>query len=332
MAYDPMIYDYLRRSVEIDPALCFVLVPFNTRGNELFACIQPAVEAVSMECRRADQHLSSSPIMFQIFDDIMRAQVVVADLTEPNPNVYYEVGLAHALKPHVILLSAEGAPVPFDLHSVRHVTYTSEGLLGPDRLRTALHEALVDVLREVSAPPGIRDTQSQLRRATKTWFATRDVILPFERYLEIGLALPQLTVTEEDVVFLAHAGANFGRFIGSLCSRFCSQRHFVRALVEEAAASPYVRVPWRAAAMLEHCDDQLVAEELRVYSGPNENTSLFPDAIRTKQVVPLLKAKTEEEGLGRDERYKYIGVLKQVRSEFPDGDSPSNRDEGPPKL
>ena len=58
--------------------------------------------------------------MFDVFDEILRARFVIADLTGSNPNVFYELGIAHALKRNVVLLKRSGSVVPLDLHGIRH--------------------------------------------------------------------------------------------------------------------------------------------------------------------------------------------------------------------
>ena len=57
--------------------------------------------------------------MDQVFTGISAAKVLVAELTMRNPNVFYELGLAHALKKPVVLVSSNEDDVPFDLHHIR---------------------------------------------------------------------------------------------------------------------------------------------------------------------------------------------------------------------
>ena len=61
--------------------------------------------------------------MDQIWQGITSAKVLVAELTTKNPNVFYELGLAHALKKPVVLVSSNDKDVPFDLHHIRVIYY-----------------------------------------------------------------------------------------------------------------------------------------------------------------------------------------------------------------
>jgi nucleoside 2-deoxyribosyltransferase len=58
-----------------------------------------------------------------VWSGINDARVLVAELTQRNPNVFYELGLAHALEKPVVLISSNEADVPFDLHHIRVIYY-----------------------------------------------------------------------------------------------------------------------------------------------------------------------------------------------------------------
>jgi len=61
--------------------------------------------------------------MDQVWSGINNAKVLVAELTKRNPNVFYELGLAHALKKPVVLVSSNEEDVPFDLKHIRVIYY-----------------------------------------------------------------------------------------------------------------------------------------------------------------------------------------------------------------
>ena len=73
---------------------------------------------------RADTEIfGAGKIMDQVWSGISAAKVLVAELTTRNPNVFYELGLAHALKKPVVLISSNEADVPFDLKHIRVIYY-----------------------------------------------------------------------------------------------------------------------------------------------------------------------------------------------------------------
>lgn len=109
-----------------DEETCFVLMPFSPdKLTEIYEeYIKAAVEArTTLKCRRADDFYQPREIMRQVWEEINRARVIIADLTNKNPNVFYELGLAHALGKEVVLVAADLGDVPFDLRPVRTVIY-----------------------------------------------------------------------------------------------------------------------------------------------------------------------------------------------------------------
>jgi hypothetical protein len=107
--------------------------------------IAPAATQAGLECHRADEIMKPGAIMAQVWQSLMESRVVVADLTNMNPNVFYELGLAHAIGHDVILLTQDKKWVPFDLQHMRWFKYQPDthGLhLLRQKLRTAFKEVL----------------------------------------------------------------------------------------------------------------------------------------------------------------------------------------------
>ncbi|MCK4247638.1 MAG: hypothetical protein KAX04_03775, partial [Methanomicrobia archaeon] len=105
---------------------CFVLMPFKKEQNEIYkSVIKPTVEKNGYICLRADDIYKSTPIMEDILESIKKANIIIADLTGRNPNVFYELGMAHIIKypERVILLTKSDEDIPFDLASFRHIKY-----------------------------------------------------------------------------------------------------------------------------------------------------------------------------------------------------------------
>lgn len=81
------------------------------------------MERCGLRCERADDIYGISGIMQSVWESINRAQVIIADLTERNPNVFYELGIAHTLGKPVIMITQSMDYVPFDLRHLRCVVY-----------------------------------------------------------------------------------------------------------------------------------------------------------------------------------------------------------------
>lgn len=104
---------------------CFVVMPFaEPIGGYYAAVYEPAIEKAKLKPVRADADLyGTGKIIDQIWHGISSARVLVAELTGRNPNVLYELGLAHALHKPVVLVCSTEADVPFDLRHVRVIYY-----------------------------------------------------------------------------------------------------------------------------------------------------------------------------------------------------------------
>lgn len=108
----------------LDPNLCFVLMPFASHLRPIYEDhVKPVVQSERLSCVRADEIVGSKPITLDIWEKINRARVVIADLTGTNANVFYELGLAHALGKDVILMTQAVSDVPFDLRAIRCIVY-----------------------------------------------------------------------------------------------------------------------------------------------------------------------------------------------------------------
>jgi hypothetical protein len=117
--------------------LCFVLMPFGERPDGMGGTvnfdsvyaevIRPAVEAAGMEPLRADEEMEGGIIHKPMFERLILCDYAVADLTTANANVFYELGIRHAVRPHsTVLVYAEGLRLPFDVAPLRAVPYRLE--------------------------------------------------------------------------------------------------------------------------------------------------------------------------------------------------------------
>ncbi len=114
------------REVEIDPALCFVLMPYSEKDaiQEIYSDqIRPTIEAEGYQCQRADNLYKTEPIIEIIWEGILRSRFVLAELTGRNPNVFYELGIAHTVGKEVILVTQNIDDIPFDLRHLRAIVY-----------------------------------------------------------------------------------------------------------------------------------------------------------------------------------------------------------------
>jgi hypothetical protein len=136
---------------------CFVMMPFGQWLDQYYKDIFiPAIKEAGMEPVRADELFSTGSVIEQIWDQIKRAKVLLADLTGKNANVFYELGLAHAATKPVVFTTANLDDVPFDLRHLRVVTYDIRdpawGLKLQKSLSTYLRAAKTDPAKSVPQP------------------------------------------------------------------------------------------------------------------------------------------------------------------------------------
>lgn len=104
----------------------FIIMPFTPELDDVYHLgIREVVAKVGGSCERADEMQHVGGIVEKIYDSIKGADIIIAELTAANPNVYYEVGFAHALGKPVILLTRNIQNTPFDLRVYNHVIYSS---------------------------------------------------------------------------------------------------------------------------------------------------------------------------------------------------------------
>jgi nucleoside 2-deoxyribosyltransferase len=103
-------------------------MPFSKELIEVYEdCIKIAVHESKMECKRADNIFHNSSIVEVIWTEICSAEVIIADLTGKNPNVFYELGIAHTLGKETIMITQNRDDVPFDLRHLRYIEYSNTG-------------------------------------------------------------------------------------------------------------------------------------------------------------------------------------------------------------
>lgn len=102
----------------------FVLMPFDKAFTDVYRLgIKTACEKAGAYAERLDEQLFAESMLQRIYNQIAKADVIVADMTDRNPNVFYEVGYAHALGKVVILLTRKDEDIPFDLKHYPHIIY-----------------------------------------------------------------------------------------------------------------------------------------------------------------------------------------------------------------
>lgn len=128
------------------PEKCFALMPFTEPFNEYYKNILvPAIKAAGFEPARADEIYGTKAIIEDIFDGIRDSTALVADVTGKNPNVNYELGIAHALNRPVVIISQSIDDIPFDYRHLRAVIYDTTKTDWASDLRTKVTNTLQSI-------------------------------------------------------------------------------------------------------------------------------------------------------------------------------------------
>jgi hypothetical protein len=131
---------------------CFVIMPFHALYEaEYEQVIKPAIEESGLSCIRGDEIFQRQAVIQDIWRAVRTSRVVVAELSGRNPNVMYEIGLAHALSKPIIMITRNEDDVPFDLRSLRYIFYDLNDPLWGQNLR----KKLTQIIRQVLENPNI---------------------------------------------------------------------------------------------------------------------------------------------------------------------------------
>lgn len=120
------------------PNQVFIGMPFRDRFEDVFNfAIKPVLDQTGYSCWKADDHPNIIDLMCKVCEGIQTSEFVIIDLSEWNPNVFFELGLSYALGRKVLLIKQEDSKIPTDLKGMEYVPYSSASKLG-EKLRSII--------------------------------------------------------------------------------------------------------------------------------------------------------------------------------------------------
>lgn len=142
--------------------ICFFIAPIGAPGSEerkrsdqvLRHIIRPAAKEVGYKATRADEISEPGTITAQVIEHVVDDDVVVADLTGWNPNVFYELAIRHAFKKPAILIIHQGQSIPFDVSTERTIFFDHKDLDSAESCR----DQIITQIRAIEASPGRVDS------------------------------------------------------------------------------------------------------------------------------------------------------------------------------
>ncbi|HEV7237745.1 MAG TPA: TRAFs-binding domain-containing protein [Thermoanaerobaculia bacterium] len=235
------------------PPLCFVLMPFGKKTDaagttiefdEVYKqVIQPAIVNAGMTPIRADEELTRGIIHKPMYERLILCDFAVADLTTANANVFYELGIRHAVRPgSTVLLYAAGGRLPFDAAPLRSVPYA----LSETGVPADAAAARADLTKQLNHIRAVRDADSPIFDLLKPFPAAVDHLKTNAFQDRIGLAqeleeqLSGAKTPDELNAFQQNLGALDGVESAILVKLFLAYRDAKawQAMIDLAAAMP----------------------------------------------------------------------------------------------
>lgn len=140
--------EFTSTSVSKEKGTVFVVMQFSDPYHDLYKeVITRVADEHDLRAYHAGEVFGPGVILDDIVKGIIEAKIVIAEVTEQNPNVYYELGYAHALDKPTILLAERGKKPPFDISGYRHLFYDNT-IGGKTRVADDLRKHIRAILRE----------------------------------------------------------------------------------------------------------------------------------------------------------------------------------------
>ena len=128
---------------------CFIVMPFGQEWSvDVRRILSSGCEALGVRAVRGDDLFTPTDFLEDIWQSINAADFVIADITGRNPNVLYELGIAHTLAKPVLILSKHGADIPVDLATRRVILYGQSEIDWREDLAHKISEAVAGIVRD----------------------------------------------------------------------------------------------------------------------------------------------------------------------------------------
>lgn len=230
-----------------DETFAFVLMPFAALFDDVYRLgIKEPAEGLGMRAERVDEQIYAGSISERISRQIDAADIIIADMSGQNPNVFYEVGYAHAKEKLCILLTNRAADIPFDLKHRRHIVYDSIQALREQLTKHLMWaKSELDNVRKNRIRVQVKSVGGMLE-LTK-WHATVSLDFVIDLHNDFDVASAEI---ESIYLYTAHEWETYqGDVISptteSDLPRF-KYRHFLTSPVKRLQRSAWAQLKFRA--------------------------------------------------------------------------------------
>jgi hypothetical protein len=147
-AWGDQVVEFRSFVLERQPGTVFVVMQFSEPYKQLYDdVIKPVTATFGLRAYHVGDVFGPGLILGDVAQGIVDAKVIVAEITPPNQNVFYELGYAHALAKPTILLAERGKQLPFDISGYRVLFYENT-IAGKSHVEDGLKKHLAAILRE----------------------------------------------------------------------------------------------------------------------------------------------------------------------------------------
>jgi hypothetical protein len=174
-------------NLQIKKDICFVIMPFSREWSDEYyeELYCSAILKAGLEPHRADDLFAPNTVVEDIWNYTKKAKIILADLTGKNPNVFYELGLAHAIAKPVILITEFEEDIPFDLRAIRIIKYNKNNHNWGETLKKSITQAIKEIIEnpENSIPPTFLRTSKESKGVVVS--STEKEILELKNDIEL---------------------------------------------------------------------------------------------------------------------------------------------------
>jgi hypothetical protein len=158
---------------------CFVISPIGPEGSEIRRradqifkhVIGPAATSCAFQAIRADQISEPGLITTQVLQHIIDDPLVIADLTDSNPNVFYELAIRHAIRKPLVQIIQKDQKIPFDVAGMRTIPIDHRDLDSAEEAKKEIEKQIRAILRkkpeEIESPISVSIELQALRHSDK---------------------------------------------------------------------------------------------------------------------------------------------------------------------
>lgn len=179
---------------------CFVVCPIGDEGTEIRKrsdtvfdyCLKPVCERMGYEVIRCDKISSDGKIDSEIINHLETAELVIADLTDSNPNVFYETGYRKAKEMPCIHIAQDGTELPFDVKMVRTCFYSTNDISKAEKFKESLKSAIESIESRINdaenASQTVVENETSIeQKLLDRLFNLEDSLQSFYEMIENGL-------------------------------------------------------------------------------------------------------------------------------------------------